>query len=336
MTENKQTGSHHIIILAAITIVLIGAVGFMFWKNIVHKDDEAASGTKKQTASNTTTKKSAISGQPLQAIQTLADGTQYLTVKDWGVRFRIANASLKGSTIQTVRPKVASPEITAFATTRMINDKGCGASIGVELVKTPETVDTTMYSKLGIEVNRQSFYVSKKMDVSACSNQSVVSKDWSAIQAMLQNGVEAIDPQTSSPSVSTVGTSSGSSEPPASTATIESFHLTIKAPTDGTVLTWAKYKYSTDDNNIGFTSSKVGGPDCTAENGAIGVLTRSTKKIAANPTVGSTPTLLNKGNEIMGYYYAFVAPNGDSCNTGDQAAETAKLKNLLLTTFSDS
>lgn len=42
MTKNKQIGSHHIAILVIITIALIGAIGFIFWKNIVNKDQSSS------------------------------------------------------------------------------------------------------------------------------------------------------------------------------------------------------------------------------------------------------------------------------------------------------
>jgi hypothetical protein len=51
----KQSGSAHIIIIAAMTILLIGMFGFIFWQNFIHKPGESnktVSNVSKTTGSN--------------------------------------------------------------------------------------------------------------------------------------------------------------------------------------------------------------------------------------------------------------------------------------------
>lgn len=115
---------------------------------------------------------------------------------------------------------------------------------------------------------------------------------------------------------------------------LDTWHVKFAAPTDGTGVTWAASKDSS--NAIGFSTSNLTADDqlCNAENGAAGVLERSTDAISSQ-TTGTTTTLVNDGKPIGGYYYAFEMPNGQHCaNTNpsdyDEALKLQKLVQTLV------
>lgn len=93
---------------------------------------------------------------------------------------------------------------------------------------------------------------------------------------------------------------------------LSNWNVKFAAPTDGSTISWAAS--TSDSNTIGFSTSNLKtGQLCNAENGAAGSLLRSASAISAQ-TTGTTMTILNNGQPINGYYYAFEMPNGSHCS----------------------
>lgn len=236
MYNNRQQGSHHVFILVIATLVLIGAVGFMFWNNILNKGQNSA--TAGIHTSTSKTKKSNASASISGSINTLTNGSPYLVLDEWGVKFKISDPSLLGTTIK-VNPIINDQSGATEAgkvnltTARMMTDKGCGKYIGVTLVNgskiaNPDANATGLYTQLNTTpINGQTFWVSLARDktttegdvLAGCSDKTAVGKDWDALRIMLISSIEPLQKNDlSTPQTTATPTPTSTVAPKATTA----------------------------------------------------------------------------------------------------------------------
>lgn len=71
---SSQKGSAHVIIIVGLIILLIGALGFIFWQNFLNHDADNAS---KRTVTSTNAGKETAQNEKTKS--------EYLTVKEWAV-----------------------------------------------------------------------------------------------------------------------------------------------------------------------------------------------------------------------------------------------------------
>ena len=88
-TQQEQ-GSHHIIIVIAVAVVLIGAVGFLFWQNVINKDqsNEATVTSQKTPTPKMQEKSTDKVNDSAQTVTDVAVSTapQYLIINEWGMK----------------------------------------------------------------------------------------------------------------------------------------------------------------------------------------------------------------------------------------------------------
>ena len=99
--SSKQTGSARLVIITVIVLVILGALGFVFWNNFIYK----APASKSNPA--VVTKKEETQAQPF-------------SIKEYGVQFMIPSA-LKDTTIKYESRQIGEASFLAFTTQRAIN-----------------------------------------------------------------------------------------------------------------------------------------------------------------------------------------------------------------------
>lgn len=77
INSHKQTGSAHVAIVAILVILLIGALGFIFWQNYITKNEQQPSTV--QVATGNSKKDEGV----------LVQDERYSVLEDWGVRFKL-------------------------------------------------------------------------------------------------------------------------------------------------------------------------------------------------------------------------------------------------------
>jgi heme/copper-type cytochrome/quinol oxidase subunit 2 len=102
--SQRQIGSAHLIIIVIIILALLGALGFVFWKNI--------------SKTNSTPSITTSSPSPKPA-------SDYLTISDWGIKFKIADALKTTDILNTKEQSKDTPPQTSYAfTTKRIQSLG--------------------------------------------------------------------------------------------------------------------------------------------------------------------------------------------------------------------
>lgn len=147
---------------------------------------------------------------------------------------------------------------------------------------------------------------------------------------------QTITSTTAAPAVSQAAQPATATQAPAAPApadmtkyvTLDTWAVKFAAPTDGTTVQWA----ASDSSTIGFSTNHLTtGELCNAQNGAAGTLVRSTS--APVQKNGVSETVLNNGQPINGYYYAFDLPNGQHCDDTNPSdyQEAQKIQELVKT-----
>jgi len=101
--SSKRTGSAHLIIITIIVLVLLGALGFVFWKRLNTPNKPHTSSDKTASTKQTTT-------------------PDYITPADWGVTFKVSD-ELKSTQVTYTKKQSADGSSYAF-TTKRIHDLG--------------------------------------------------------------------------------------------------------------------------------------------------------------------------------------------------------------------
>ncbi len=99
--SSKQSGSAHLTIIATIVLVILGVLGFVFWRNFIYKAPAA------KINPVVVTKKEETQAQPF-------------SIKEYGVQFIIPSA-LKDTTIKYESRQIGEASFLAFTTQRAVN-----------------------------------------------------------------------------------------------------------------------------------------------------------------------------------------------------------------------
>lgn len=127
--NGNEQGSIHIVIISIVAVMLLGAIGFLFWNNFIQP--------KNHSEPIATTKPSAIAS----ATPTASPDVDKLTIADWKIEFTIPE-SLKDTSIKySARRSNDNPPVASYSfTTSRIHD------LGGECVKQPFG-DTVMLNR---------------------------------------------------------------------------------------------------------------------------------------------------------------------------------------------
>jgi len=87
----REQGSAHLIIIVALVVILIGALGFIAWQNFGPDTTEKTS-----TTETVETDTAEVFEPEEEAVKPELTGTKYLVISDWGVKFPyIGNVEIK-------------------------------------------------------------------------------------------------------------------------------------------------------------------------------------------------------------------------------------------------
>lgn len=159
----KQTGSVHIVVIVALIVVVLGALGFVWWNNF-HTKPVAKSSQSQASNSGTST---------TQQPNTNAPST--LTLVDWKVKFTLAS-SLKDTEVKYFkRTSNDNPPRTYYAfTTSRIQDLGgkcTGQPFGDTVILTREsdkpiiTPDSELINQTPVD----GYYYTLSSPIASCS-----------------------------------------------------------------------------------------------------------------------------------------------------------------------
>ena len=86
--QKSESGSAHVIIIAVLAVVLIGALGFIFWQNFIQaKPSDNVASTTTGIKTDSTQTKEEVKATPTDPNE------GYLVIDSWNVRFKPASAA---------------------------------------------------------------------------------------------------------------------------------------------------------------------------------------------------------------------------------------------------
>lgn len=299
-SSSKQTGSAHLIITTIVILVLLGALGFVFWKRL-----------------NTQNKPQASSEKITSTKQTTAP--DYITLSDWGVTFKVSD-ELKSTQVTYTKSQSADGSSYAF-TTKRIHDLGgsCAAQpFGNTqiLIRFTEKPIATPDGELLNDPAIGGYYYVLSAPASSCS---IVDKNGTPLQGAKVSPVEESDRGGLKTTLESI--QSKDVEVRNGYLTLKDWGVKFKIP-EGLAGIKA-YKYSYPENSGSFsdsyqlTTTRVEGLGqwCSAitegDNTVtrLGGISRSSKK--QNEYVSAAPA--NDNNSVGGYYY-YVSGGQATCS----------------------
>jgi lipopolysaccharide export LptBFGC system permease protein LptF len=108
ISVNRQQGSAHIIIVAVLAVALVGALGYIFWSNILQP--------KSETKTNTSAKADVTASPSVSASPKADDGT--IVLSDWKVKFKLPD-SLKNTSVKYSQQTKGGVTSYGFTTARI-------------------------------------------------------------------------------------------------------------------------------------------------------------------------------------------------------------------------
>lgn len=299
--SSKRTGSAHLIIITIIVLVILGALGFVFWKNI-----------------NTSTNKSKSSTD--KVAQTEQDTTpDYITLSDWGVTFKVSD-ELKSTQVTYTKNQSADGSSYAF-TTKRIHDLGGSCTIQPFgdtqiLTRFTEKPVATPDGELLNDPAIDGYYYVLSAPVAPCS---IVDKNGALQQSAKVSSTEENDRNALKATLESI--QSKDVEVSNGYLTLKDWSVKFKIP-EG--LTGVKaYKHPFPENSKGFSNSyelttervEALGQWCSAITEGnntvtrLGGISRSSQK--QNEYVSAAPA--NDNNSVGGYYY-YVSGGQATCS----------------------
>lgn len=289
--SSKRTGSAHLIIIAIIVLVLLGALGFVFWKRLNTPNKPQTSSDKTALTKQTTT-------------------PDYITLADWGVTFKVAD-ELKSTQVTYMKKQSADGSSYAF-TTKRIHDLGgsCAAEPfgGTQiLTRSTEKPVATPDGELLNDPAIDGYYYALSTPLAPCS---IVDKNGDLLQGAKVSSTEKNDRSALKSTLESI--QSKDIEVSSGYLTLKDWGVKFKIP-EG--LTDVKaYKYSFPENSEGFSNSyyqlttgrvEALGQWCSAITEGnnrvtrLGSISRSTQK--QDEYVSAAPA--NDNKPVGGYYY---------------------------------
>lgn len=99
--KNYQSGSTHVLLISALVVALIGALGFIFWQNIIQTNNQPST---QDVSKNTVESKSSASPAPSKQ-----DDSQFFGIDEWSVQFKLSSTLLSTKVIAKQRNETIYP-----------------------------------------------------------------------------------------------------------------------------------------------------------------------------------------------------------------------------------
>jgi len=301
--SSKRTGSAHLIIITIIVLLISGALGFVFWKNI-----------------NTSTNKP--KGSTDKVAQTKQDTTpDYITLSDWGITFKVSDG-LKSTQVKYTKNQSADGSSYAF-TTKRIHDLGGSCTTQPFgdtqiLTRFTEKPIATPDGELLNDPAIDGYYYVLSAPAASCS---IVDKNGTPLQGAKVSPVEVNDRSALKSTLESI--QSKDVEVSNGYLTLKDWGVKFKIP-EGLVGVKA-YKRPFPENSRGFSNSSYEfttervealGQWCSAiTEGSntvtrLGGISRSSQK--QSEYVSAAPA--NDNNSVGGYYY-YVSGGQATCSS---------------------
>lgn len=171
--RKTEQGSAHVIIISVLVVALIGAIGFIFWQNVLQPKPTDNSTHKSANSDNSSSK--------TDNKATSADLNKgYVVLDDWGVRFKEINSEISWSRT-SVNSYNASNNNTYYFTTDAWKNLPTACNTEIPLIRMTEK-DSTMMSPpvaLNDEEKIGDYYYYYLSPHDACGGETMDSAAWS-------------------------------------------------------------------------------------------------------------------------------------------------------------
>lgn len=321
---HRQTGSVHIVIVTIIVLLILGALGFVFWKNISAKSHTSS-----------TTKTSSTTLKPV---------SDYLTISDWNIKFKITDELKTTTIIDSKEQSNDTPPLTSYAfTTKRIHALGgaCATQPFANTEILTRTSDKPNTTPDGILLNNTAidgYYYILGAPSASCT---AVGSDGKLLnQAQADTKAKSIEDSDSVALKSMIETLQ-SVKTNDKFLTLSDWNIQFQIPSYLVDIT--QYNIPTDNDNIKlgidntyyeFSTKQVEnfGGDCVAP-GVDGHVQRLANLIRASHQVDEPYTMNLNQSPINGYFYYLygeqsVCESGPS-NDANAALETQDRASLL-------
>lgn len=170
--RKTEQGSAHVVIISVLVVALIGAIGFIFWQNVLQPkslDDSTNKSTDSSKSSSKSDKKTTPSDP----------NKGYVVLDDWGVRFKEINSAVSWSKT-SVNSYNKSNANTYYFTTDAWKSLPDACNTEIALIRTTEK-DTTMASppialNNGEKIGNYYYYYLSPQD--ACGDATMDAEAW--------------------------------------------------------------------------------------------------------------------------------------------------------------
>lgn len=170
--RKTEQGSAHVIIISILVVALIGAIGFIFWQNVLQPKPSNDS-TSKSASSDKTSSKSNKKTTPTD----LNKG--YMVLDDWGVRFKEINSVISWSKTSVNSYNKPDSDIYYFTTDAWKNlPTACNTEIRLMRATEKSTAMTSPPIALNNEekIGGHYYYYTSPQD--ACGGDTLDSEAW--------------------------------------------------------------------------------------------------------------------------------------------------------------
>lgn len=185
--RKNELGSAHIVVVGVLVVALIGALGFIFWQNIIQKKDDT------QTSA-TTSVKSNDEKSTDDTKKTEEDPNEgYVVLKDWGVRFKNTNSIAVSWSKDSVNSYNQKNDNTYYFTTTAWKNLAGACNTEIPFVRSKDKiVSMTSPPKSLNEDKISGYYYYYYSPQDACGDDTTDTAEWSRQAKSVMSFLESV------------------------------------------------------------------------------------------------------------------------------------------------
>lgn len=187
--KKSESGSVHIAVIGALVVGLIGALGFIFWQNVLQPkstDNDTVASTL------TTEKESSSSTKDKEAATNPNEG--YVVLDDWGVRFKEISSAVAWSKTSVNSYNKTSSNTYYFTTDAWKNlPTACNTEIPLVRMAEKSTVMTSPPTPLNNEEKIGDYYYYYLSPQDACGGDTLDAEAWTFQAKTVMGFLETIE-----------------------------------------------------------------------------------------------------------------------------------------------